>query len=94
MRKKKKFARDAIDFEKVFDSLEWKYRFKLLKVIIGPMFQKWIHNSYTYITSCVMNNGYASDVFQLYRGVAPIGASFCVGSRGTCPSDQTKREHP
>ena len=35
----------------------------------GPMFRKWIHTFYSNITSFVMNNGHASDVFQLYRGV-------------------------
>ena len=59
-----------IDFEKAFDSLEWNYLFKVLEVMnFGPMFRKWIHTFYTNITSCVMNNGYASDFFQLYRGV-------------------------
>ena len=35
----------------------------------GPMFQRWIPTFYSNITSCAMNNGYASDVFPLYRGV-------------------------
>ena len=35
----------------------------------GKMFRKWIHNFNSNITSCIMNNGYASDVFQLYTGV-------------------------
>ena len=59
-----------IDFEKAFDSLEWNYLFKVLEVMnFGPMFGKWIHTFYSNITSCVMNNGYVSDFFQLYRGV-------------------------
>ena len=59
-----------IDFEKAFDSLEWNYLFKVLEVMnFGPMFRKWMHTFYSNITSCVMNNGYASDFFQLYRGV-------------------------
>ena len=49
------------DFEKAFKVLE--------VMIFGPMFQKWIHTFYSNITSCVMNYGYASDFFQLYRGV-------------------------
>ena len=36
---------------------------------IGPMFRKWIHTFYSNITNCVMNSGYPSDFFQLYRGV-------------------------
>ena len=35
----------------------------------GPMFRKWIQTFHSSITSCVMNNGHASDFFQLYRGV-------------------------
>lgn len=59
-----------IDFEKAFDSLEWNFLFKVLEVMnFGPMFRKWIHTFYSNITSCVMNNGHASDFFQLYRGV-------------------------
>ena len=59
-----------IDFEKAFDSLEWNVLFKVLEVMnFGPMFRKWIHTFYSNITSCVMNNGHASDFFQLYRGV-------------------------
>ena len=59
-----------IDFEKAFDSLEWNFLFKVLEVMnFGPMFRKWIQTFYSNITSCVMNNGHASDLFQLYRGV-------------------------
>ena len=35
----------------------------------GPMFRNWTHTFYSTITSCVLNNGYASDFFQLCRGV-------------------------
>ena len=35
----------------------------------APMFRKWIQTFYTNITSCVMNNGHASDFFKLYKGV-------------------------
>ena len=59
-----------IDFEKAFDSSEWNFLFKVLEVMnFVPMFRKWIHTSYSNIASCVMNNGHASDFFQLYRGV-------------------------
>ena len=59
-----------IDFEKAFDSLEWKYLFKVLELMnFGPMFQKWIHTFYSNITSCVINNGFASNFFLLQRGV-------------------------
>jgi len=35
----------------------------------GTMFQNWIHTFYSNITSCVINNGFASDFFLLQRGV-------------------------
>ena len=51
----------------------WFFRmeffFKGLEVRnFDPMFRKWIH-TFAKITSCVMNNGHASDFFQLYSGV-------------------------
>ena len=59
-----------IDFEKTFDSLEWNYLFEVLKVMnFCPMFRNWIHTSYSNITSCVTNNGYGSDFFQLYKAL-------------------------
>ena len=55
---------------KKFDSLKWNYLFKVLEVLkLGKMFRKWIHNFNSNITSCIVNNDYASDVFQLYTGV-------------------------
>ena len=35
----------------------------------GPMFQNWIHVFYSNISSCVLNNGFASNFFSLHRGV-------------------------
>ena len=59
-----------IDFEKAFDSLEWKYLFETIDAMnFGPMFQNWIHVFYSNISSCVVNNGFASNFFSLHRGV-------------------------
>ena len=59
-----------IDFEKAFDSLEWRYLFEVLKAMnFGPMFQNWIRVFYSNISSCVVNNGHASNFFSLFRGV-------------------------
>ena len=58
-----------LDFEKVFDSLEWKYLYKVLKIMnFRSMFQQWFHTFYSDI--CVLFfYGYASDFFLLpYQG--------------------------
>ena len=38
-----------MDFEKAFDSLEWKYLFKVLELMnMGTMFQNWIHTFFLF----------------------------------------------
>ena len=59
-----------LNFEKAFDSIEWNFLFKALdKLKFGPDFKNWVQTFYCNITSCVTNNGYASDLFNLERGV-------------------------
>ena len=59
-----------LDFEKAFDSLEWNFLFKALdKLNFGPDLKNWVQAFYCKITSCVTNNGFASDFFNLERGV-------------------------
>ena len=59
-----------LDFEKAFDSIEWDFLFKVLdKFNFGPDFKTWVQTFYRNITSCVTNNGYASEFFNLERGV-------------------------
>ena len=59
-----------IDFEKAFDSLEWEYLFKALDTFqFGPDFKTWVKTLYTNISSCIINNGFASESFTLKRGV-------------------------
>ena len=59
-----------IDFEKAFDSLEWEYLFKALDTFqFGPDFKNWVKTLYTNISSCIINNGFASEPFTLKRGV-------------------------
>ena len=58
-----------IDFEKAFDSVEWPFLLKTLKAFnFGNNFLHWIKILYTDIQSCVSNNGYFSEYFQLSRG--------------------------
>ena len=48
-----------IDFKKAFDSIEWLFLFKTLKIFIfGENFINWIKIFYTDISSCVGNNGF------------------------------------
>ena len=55
-----------LDFEKGFDSIEWNFLFKALdKLHFGPDFKNWVQTFYCNITSCVTNNGFASDFFNL-----------------------------
>ena len=59
-----------IDFEKAFDSLEWAFLSKALDVFqFGNDFKNWVRILYSNISSCTINNGYASSWFKLERGV-------------------------
>ena len=67
-----------VDFEKAFDSIEWTFMLKCLEHYnFGKNFRKWIEILYTDIQSCVSNNGYLSQYFNLSRGIrqgCPISA--------------------
>ena len=59
-----------LDFEKAFNSIEWNYLQKCLKVFkFGPQLRQWIKVFYNDISSCVLNNGFQSKHFTLPRGV-------------------------
>ena len=59
-----------IDFQKVFDSLEWDFLLKCFDFYnFGPDFTRWVMTFYKNIKSCVINNGFTSDYFTLERGV-------------------------
>ena len=58
-----------IDFEKAFDSIDWEFISKTLKIFnFGPNIIKWINsiqlNSYSYI----VQNGHISEKVLLHRG--------------------------
>ena len=60
----------AFDFEKAFDSLSWPFLFKALKSFnFGESFIKWVSTLYSNISSCVLNNGFATQMFEVRRGV-------------------------
>ena len=53
-----------LDFEKAFDSIEWNFIHKYLETFnFGLDLRQWIKAFYTDISSCVLNNGYASNHF-------------------------------
>ena len=59
-----------LDFEKAFGSIEWDFLQKCLQTFnFGPQLRRWVSIFYNNITSCVLNNGYASNHFTLERGV-------------------------
>jgi len=59
-----------LDFEKAFDTLEWSFIQRTLQHFgFGLSFQKWIKVFYQDIERCVLNNGWASNFFELTRGV-------------------------
>ena len=58
-----------LDFEKAFDTIEWKYLTKCLETFnLGPQLRQWISILYKDIMSCALNNGYATKHFNLSRG--------------------------
>ena len=60
-----------IDFEKAFDTLEWKFLEKNSSLLynFGDSLITCIKLFYTDISSSVQNNGWSSEFFQLNRGV-------------------------
>ena len=59
-----------VDFEKAFDSIEWSFIEKTLKYYnFGTSLVTRVKVFYTDISSCVLNNGWSSDFFNLSRGV-------------------------
>ena len=59
-----------LDFQKVFDTLEWPFIEKTLQHCgFSLSIQKWIRTLYCDIESCIINNGWMSDCFKIERGV-------------------------
>ena len=60
----------AFDFEKAFDSLSWSFLFRALRSFnLGESFIRWVSVLYCNISSCVLNNGFSSQLFDVRRGV-------------------------
>lgn len=59
-----------IDFEKVFDSLEWDFFNKCLELFnFGFDFIRWVNIFYINVKSCIINNGLCFYYFNVERGV-------------------------
>ena len=60
----------SIDFEKAFDCLNWGFLEEVLNLFnFGESLQRWIKIFYNDVTSCVINNGHATNFFQISRGL-------------------------
>ena len=60
----------TVDFQKAFDTLEWRFISKALETFkFGPSFINLINMFYNDISSCIINNGTTSKYFKLERGV-------------------------
>ena len=73
-----------LDFRKAFDTIEWNYINAALKLFnFGPDLLNWFAILYHQVSSCVLNNGHASEFFPLQRGVrqgCPLsGLLFVIG---------------
>ncbi len=60
----------SIDFEKAFDSFNWKFLFKTLEhVNFRKTFISYVKTMYNNIESTVLNNGTTCKYFKLQRGI-------------------------
>ena len=71
-----------VDFTKAFDSLEWDFMFNVLKYFgFNESFISWVETLYSEIQTCVVNNGWISEVFKNKRGIrqgCPLSALLFV----------------
>ena len=59
-----------IDFEKAFDSVEWKFIMNSLELFnFGPSIRKWFSTLCNNVETAVMNARYMTNYFQISRGV-------------------------
>ena len=59
-----------IDFEKAFDSLKWSFVHDTLRSYgFGTSLINWLKALHSHTESCILNNGWASNFFEIQRGV-------------------------
>ena len=60
----------VIDFQKAFDSINRNFLYETLSAFgFGASFIQWVHTFYQNISSCVLNNSFATGHFPIQRGV-------------------------
>ena len=60
----------ALDMEETFASVSWVYLFKVLELFnFGNSFIHWMQVLYRDAKVCVINNGFATNYFNLCKGV-------------------------
>ena len=60
----------AIDFQRAFDSVTWVVYYDTLRCFgVGEQYIKYVQNLFTNITSCTVNNRFASEWISLERGL-------------------------
>jgi hypothetical protein len=59
-----------LHFSKAFDSLEWDFMFSTIKHYgFNYSFVTWVETLYNNIQTCVINNGWISEIFENTRGI-------------------------
>lgn len=59
-----------VDFEKAFDTVEWSYLNRILNIFgFEDSFKSWVKILYTDFSSCIINDGFTSNFFNISRGV-------------------------
>ena len=59
-----------LDFQKAFDSLNWKFMIQVLKKFkFGSQFVRWIETIYKTPVAVIKNNGWLSEKIQISRGI-------------------------
>ena len=62
-----------VDFEKALDSISWKFINHTLTFLnFGDSIKRWINVFYNDIKSCVIQNGFLSDPFNVRRGCRQV----------------------
>lgn len=59
-----------VDFEKAFDTVEWSYLNRISNIFgFEDSFKSWVKILYTDFSSCIINDGFTSNFFNIGRGV-------------------------